>query len=100
MARLNLTTSKEIDELLDTLHDAWSELPEVAREFPRWTMIERLDFIEEWPLNEVHYRRLASLLTNGEATMRQQERYKSLVILMDRNRSYLDRITVVSADRR
>jgi hypothetical protein len=65
MAQVTARARHEIDRLLDLLTWQWERLPEVEAEIDGWDLLEQLDFIEEWPLEEMRLRQLEQYVAEG-----------------------------------
>jgi hypothetical protein len=89
MAQVDSAVSRDIDKLLGILVAQWERLPTVVAEIDRWHAVERIDFIEEWPLEEVRLARLERYAEADALTPDQMARYRELQQLIARNRPIL-----------
>ncbi len=71
---------------------AWSELPQIAEEIAGWDEIERIDFVHEWPLQEMKLERLRGYAGEGDELMTEEQRgrYRELEELVARNRPIIE----------
>ncbi len=92
MAQVTRQTREIVDHLLDVLLSRWGELPTVAKEYNDWSWAERVDFVEEWPLQEMHLERLERHAASGELTDEQLARYEELRKIVARNRPIIRRL--------
>ncbi len=71
--------------------EVWRGLPEVAAEIAGWDEIERIDFVHEWPLQEMKLERLREYAGDDELmTEGQRLRYGELEELVARNRPIIE----------
>ena len=82
----------EIDQLLDHLTEVWESLPEVAGEFDTWSLYERSDFVEEWPLESMRLARLDEYAARGALSAAQATRYAALRELIRHHQPLLERL--------
>jgi hypothetical protein len=92
MAQVTAQARHEIDKLLDLLTWQWERLPEVEAEIDGWDLIEQLDFIEEWPLEEMRLRRLEKYVAEGCLEQEQLARYERLCAIIERYRPIISRL--------
>jgi hypothetical protein len=81
-----------IDRSLEYLIEEWSEIPEIACEWSTWDEPDRLDFVLEWPLNEIRLRDLQTWEAQGRLSAAQRKRFEELERLIRRHRTTLDRL--------
>ena len=77
---------QDIERLLDHLTWQWQRLPEVEAEIDQRDLLEQVDFIEEWPLEEDRLKRLEQYVAKGALTPEQLARYEELKRLVEQNR--------------
>lgn len=92
MVTVRRTGPLNADELLDHATRQWSRLPEVETTIDDWPEEVMIDFLSEWPLEEMHLERFQAQLERGELTAGQQAKYRQLVELAERNRPIIDRL--------
>ncbi len=83
---------QDIEKLLESLTWQWERLPEVEAEIDQWDLIEQLNFIEEWPLEEDRLLRLKRYAEEGLLTPEQIARYDALQGIVARNRPIIRRL--------
>ncbi len=71
---------------------AWESLPEVGTQIEGWDEVERLNFVHEWPLQEMRLDRLRSHEREGVMTEEQLERFRELGAVVERNRPIIEAI--------
>jgi hypothetical protein len=81
-----------IDEMLDQLLFQWRRLPEVAAEIDGWDLLEQLDFIEEWPLEEDRLADLEGYVARRRLTPDQLARFAELQRVIEQNRPIIRRL--------
>ncbi len=92
MVTVRRTGPLDTDELLDYATRQWSRLPEVEATIDDWPEEVIIDFLSEWPLEEMHLERFQARSERGELTAAQEARYRQLVQLAERNRPIIDRL--------
>ena len=92
MAQVDNAISRDIDKLLTFLMAQWERLPQVAAEIDGWHPLERIDFIEEWPLEEDRLARLEQYVAQGALTPEQLVCYERLKHLVAQNRPIIRRL--------
>ena len=92
MAQVAQAVSQDIEKLLDLLTWQWERLPEVEAEIDTWDLMEQLNFIEEWPLEEDRLLRLKRYIGEGLLTSEQLTRYNALVQMIAQNRPIIRRL--------
>ncbi len=92
MAQVETSVHQQIEKLLDLLLWQWGRLPEVEREIDTWGLTEQLDFIEEWPLEEMRLERLERYAQQGALSADQLARYRELERLVRENRPIIHRL--------
>lgn len=85
-------THADIEQLLGNAVRTWESLPEVEAEIERWDLLERIDFVEEWTLEEERLRWLECYVADGLLTDEQIARYRELGRLVVRNRPIITRL--------
>lgn len=75
---VKLTTTNDVDWLLDYLIRCWNSIPETAAEWDSWEPLEREVFHLEWAVPRSHLDRLEQCVTTGELTPEQCHRYDAL----------------------
>ena len=75
-----------IDRDLEWSLAVWRGLPEAAGEISEWDVIERLDFVYEWPLEEMRLDRLREQKRVGLMNAEQAVQMAELENLVARNR--------------
>ncbi|MGI8856878.1 MAG: hypothetical protein ACR2JW_14100 [Thermomicrobiales bacterium] len=81
-----------IDRMLSLLEWQWGRLPEVEAEIDNWDLLEQLDFIEEWPLEEERLKKVEHYRSEGVLTLEQTARYEEVKRLIARNRPIIRRL--------
>jgi hypothetical protein len=92
MAQVTAQAQHEIDKLLDQLTWQWERLPEVEAEIDGWDLLEQLDFIEEWPLEEMRLRQLEAYVAGGCLNEEQMARYDRLRSTIEQHRPVITRL--------
>ena len=92
MAEVAISAHQDIEESLDWLIWQWQRLPEVEREIDDWDLLDQLNFVEEWPLEEMRLERLERYVVQGVLSLDQLVRYKSLQQLIAKNRPIIQRL--------
>ena len=92
MAQVTELVHRRIQELLDLLTWQWQRLPEVEAEIDRWDLLDQLNFIEEWPLEEERLKRLEEYLIDGALTQEQLSQYEHLKGIMAQNQPIIRRL--------
>ena len=92
MAQVTESTYRDIEQTLCIASEAWESLPEVARDIDGWDLLEQLDFIVEWPLEEMRLNRLAEYASAGRMTPQQLARFERLQHLMKQNRPIIEQL--------
>ncbi len=70
----------------------WDRLSEIEAEIDGWDLLDQLDFIEEWPLEEERLLRLEGHAAEGAMTPDQRQRYEDLKRLVAQNRPIIRRL--------
>lgn len=83
---------QRIDQQLDNLLDQWERLPEVAATIATWSVLEQIEFIEEWPIQEDQLKLLADRIAKKPATAQQRTRYAELLQVVATNRPIITRL--------
>lgn len=78
MAQVTQAVSQDIEKLLDLLAWQWERLPEVESEIDTWDLMEQLNFIEEWPLEEDRLMHLKRYVDDGLLNLSQRNRFAVL----------------------
>jgi hypothetical protein len=78
MAQVTQAVSQDIEKLLDLLVWQWERLPEVESEIDTWDLMEQLNFIEEWPLEEDRLMQLKRYVDDGLLNLSQRNRFAAL----------------------
>jgi hypothetical protein len=78
--------------MLGIIEDQWGRLPEVEAEIDGWDLLDQLDFIEEWPLEEMRLDQMEEYLTEGALTNEQLARYEELKRVVAANRPIIRRL--------
>lgn len=89
MVELTATDHQYIDKLLYLLKESWEELPQVAFEIDQWDIVDRVDFLGEWPLEEGRLRQLEQYVEQGVLSQDQLARYEELKGIIEANRPIL-----------
>jgi hypothetical protein len=92
MAQVTHSVHQHINLMLGILEDQWGRLPQVEAEIDGWDLLEQLDFIEEWPLEEERLRQIEKHRVEGELTEEQLARYEALKPIIARNRPIIRRL--------
>ena len=92
MAQVRNPAYQDIEQLLDLLLWQWQRLPEVEAEIDHWDLLDQLNFIEEWPLEEERLRRLEEYVAKGALTSKQLAGYEELKRLIAQNRPIIRRL--------
>jgi hypothetical protein len=92
MAQVAGSVSQRIDLLLRHASDTWARLPAIEAEIGGWDLLDRIDFVEEWPLEEQKLEELERYAAAGALTPRQRARYEDLQHLVERNRPIIQRL--------
>jgi hypothetical protein len=92
MAQVTHSVQQHIDRMLGILEDQWGRLPEVEAEIDGWDLLDQLDFIEEWPLEEMRLDQMEEYLTEGALTNEQLARYEELKRVVAANRPIIRRL--------
>lgn len=90
MAEVRTTAHVDIDKLLDLLSEAWAEMPRIAAEIEGWDPSERVDFLEEWALEEDRLVDLERYAAEGALSDDQRARYDALCQQIAQHRPTLD----------
>jgi len=86
------TIHDRINRLLDLSIARWDSLPEVEAEIDGWDLLEQIDFVEEWTLEEERLKRLEGFAAAGLLTPDQDARYEQLKRLVTQNRPIIARL--------
>ena len=92
MAQVTQAVSQDIEKLLDLLAWQWERLPEVESEIDTWDLMERLNFIEEWPLEEDRLMQLKRYVDDGLLNLSQRNRFAAIEQTIARNRPIIRRL--------
>ncbi len=92
MVEVTKKTRNDIDRTLGRALTIWGELPEVAEEIEGWDEVERIDFVHEWPLQEMKLERLREYAREGTMNPRQNRRYRTLENLVEHNRPIIEEL--------
>jgi hypothetical protein len=92
MAQVASSVQQYIDRMLSLLEWQWERLPEVEAEIGNWDLLEQLDFIEEWPLEEERLKKVEQYCSEGVLTPEQSARYEEVKRLIARNRPIIRRL--------
>lgn len=90
MADVKTTAHVEIDKLLDLLNEAWAEMPSIAADIEGWDPSERVDFLEEWALEEERLADVERYAARGALSDHQRARYDALCQQIAQLRPTLD----------
>ena len=61
MAQVASATHQRVDRLLSHAHRVWQCLPQVVDEIDSWDVMDRVRFVEEWPLEEQRWEAIQRL---------------------------------------
>jgi len=92
MAQVTHSVHQHINLMLGILEDQWGRLPEVEAEIDGWDLLEQLDFIEEWPLEEERLKQIEKYAADDALTDEQRSRYEELKRVVVRNRPIIRRL--------
>jgi hypothetical protein len=92
MAQVASSVQQYIDRMLSLLEWQWERLPEVEAEIGNWDLLEQLNFIEEWPLEEERLKKVEQYCSEGVLTPEQSARYEEVKRLIARNRPIIRRL--------
>ena len=92
MAQVAGSVSRHAELLLAHCTDTWRRLPEVEAEIEGWDLLDRIDFVEEWPLEEQRLKMLEQYASEGMLTPYQLVRYGELKHLPAQNRPIIRRL--------
>lgn len=92
MAQISDRARQDVDWLLELALFQWQRLPEVQAEIDRWDLLDQLNFIEEWPIEEDRLTDLERLAAEGALTPEQQARYQALLRVVEAHRPILRRL--------
>ncbi|MFV9506006.1 MAG: hypothetical protein AB4911_15750 [Oscillochloridaceae bacterium umkhey_bin13] len=81
-----VTELQRIDQQLDELLYQWGRLPDVAATIDTWSILEQLEFTEEWPIQEDQLKLLTDRIATNPITERQRTHYAELIQVVDANR--------------
>ena len=92
MAGVARDATTDVDWLLDYLLAEWEDIPNIAREWPSWTKIDRIHALIDWPVVESNLRTLEDYAAQGFLSSAQTERCARLLALMTKYRPLLQRL--------
>ena len=92
MAQVTEAISRRVEVLLARSSEAWRRLPRVEVEIAGWDLLDRIDFVEEWPIEEQRLNELERYAEAGVLTPEQSDRYAELKRLVERNRPIIHRL--------
>lgn len=81
-----------IDESLDYLTEEWEDIPHVADGWNSWDELDRLVFVEEWPLRTGRLHELQRWRDDGLLSAEQLERFKRIEVLIELHSATLERL--------
>lgn len=81
-----------IDKSLDYLTGEWEDIPEIANEWGNWDELDRLVFVEEWPLREDRLHQLQRWREDSLLSAEQLERFNQIETLIEQYRVTLERL--------
>ena len=90
MADVTEEVRHDIDDLLERTVYEWQRLPIVAQTIGQWEPIDRLVFIEEWPIQEDNLWFLDQYAAKGMLTAEQRARLEHLKGIVEQNRPIID----------
>ena len=82
----------EIDRLLHYSYTAWSAVPEYSAEIDSWDLLEQIDFVHEWSIQEDALGTLADYADKELLTPDQRRRYEELQTLVVRHRPRIEEL--------
>jgi hypothetical protein len=91
LAQQSPLTSR-IDHVLEVLTRQWLAIPEVVSTWESWDELDRLDFVLEWPLREIHLGQLRQWCNEGQLSAEQHRRLADLERLIQQHRAAVDRL--------
>lgn len=89
---VKLVDEDKVEGILELSEYQWGRLPEVEIEIDSWEHAEQVDFIEEWPLEEVRLKKLESYAKDGLLNDKQMARYEQLKRTVVKNRPIIRRL--------
>jgi hypothetical protein len=92
MARVTAATQQDIERMLHIACTAWESLPELEAEIDGWDLLQQIDFVEEWTLEEERLKWLERYRADGLLTTNQVARYNDLKRLVAQNRPINERL--------
>jgi hypothetical protein len=92
MARVTAATQQDIERMLCIACTAWESLPEVEAEIDGWELLQRIDFVEEWTMEEARLKWLERYRHDGLLTINQAARHDNLKRLVAQNRPIIERL--------
>lgn len=92
MAQVNETVAEGIDHVLDIALWQWQSLPEVAAEIDEWDLLDQLNFIEEWPIEEDRLLFLERHAADDSMSLEQRARFEELKRIVACNRPIIQRL--------
>lgn len=92
MVKVTKKTRQDIDSTLEWLLGAWGDLPKIAEEIDGWDLVERIDFLYEWPLEEARLADLRKYANQGMMDLPQDRRYRALEARVAQNRSIIEEL--------
>lgn len=78
MAQTLTQVQRDIAWQLDWSLSRWGRLPDVEAEIDEWDLIDQIDFVEEWTLEEERLQQLERHAAEGVMTPEQSTRYEEL----------------------
>lgn len=78
MAQITTRTGDRVDAHLDSLIEAWRNVPKAAREIDQWDLIDQIDYVEEWGAKESLADTLRQDMASPETTPEQRARFDEL----------------------
>lgn len=93
MAQVRSQVHQDVDRLLEQSLAAWQSLPEVEAEIDQWDLIEQLDYVEEWPIEEDRLAELEHYAAHGVLTPDQLARHEELKRIVQENRPIIRRLS-------
>jgi hypothetical protein len=92
MVRATAATQQDIGRMLGIACTAWESLPEVEAEIDGWDLLQQIDFVEEWTLEEERLKWLERYRADGLLTTNQVARHDDLKRLVAQNRPIIERL--------
>jgi hypothetical protein len=92
MAEVARDITADVDWLIDYLFAEWEDVPNIAREWPTWTQVDRVHALIDWPVVESNLHVLEDYAAKGMLTPIQDARYTQLRALITKYRPVLRRL--------